>query len=381
MKKLIYFFLLMLFLSICSCIPKEVLTTLGVQNLLAPDPISVTADGYGTSKIDALNNAWTESVRMATGMYLASETRVRNDEIFEEIATLSEGRVRDYKELYAKQENDLWHVCIEAQIDRNVIRQAKKNISKYESKDIDSITANLASMEDYMHNLNKAGKLLVSQYKNLDRFFEHSFRIELDRYTGSLTAYHFVTLDLDEYSSFSNKVNNIISTGANEKDYGLNGRYDYRMSFYRKNISKTKQCSQDEFRDVSYKFSCPWRGHIDSRRIRNPDFTIATDPDRIYAYNVGDKIEYILKGVLDSIFGKRNYIYCSLYFYNKDNKLLRVLETKKISFSPIYRNSKISPCLRASDTLLFIRQELPITSEELHAAKNIVGKIHITKAR
>ena len=131
MNKILYAFSLILCVSICSCIPKDVMTTFGLPNLIEPDPISITAEGYGTSKIEALNDAWSESVRMATGMYLASETRIKNDEIFEEIATLSEGRVRDYKEVYAKQENELWHVCIEAQIDRNVIRQANKNINKY----------------------------------------------------------------------------------------------------------------------------------------------------------------------------------------------------------------------------------------------------------
>lgn len=59
--------------------------------------VEVTASGQGTTKIEALNAAWTEAVRLGVGMFVSSKTQVIDDALAEEIILHSRGRVHSYK--------------------------------------------------------------------------------------------------------------------------------------------------------------------------------------------------------------------------------------------------------------------------------------------
>ncbi|MDR1082127.1 MAG: hypothetical protein LBQ79_14515 [Deltaproteobacteria bacterium] len=83
--------------------------------------VTVQSEGIGTTKLEAMNAAWIEAVRSAIGMYLSISTEVLNDEIYENLVAYSRGRVNSYRELSATQSDGVWHVTIEAEIEKDVL--------------------------------------------------------------------------------------------------------------------------------------------------------------------------------------------------------------------------------------------------------------------
>lgn len=85
--------------------------------------ITVMAEGSGTTKLEALQQAWMEAVRKGVGLFLTSKTEAIDDDLTEKIVTHSRGQVNSYKVLSEVQENGLWTVGIEASIDKDILRE------------------------------------------------------------------------------------------------------------------------------------------------------------------------------------------------------------------------------------------------------------------
>jgi hypothetical protein len=80
-----------------------------LSNISFADCITVEAEGSGETKAEALNNAWSEAVRKAVGIYLNSRSTAINDELLEQIVSYSRGCVDAYKVLKEEEDDDEWN--------------------------------------------------------------------------------------------------------------------------------------------------------------------------------------------------------------------------------------------------------------------------------
>lgn len=86
--------------------------------------ITVEADGYGTSKNDALLNAKREAVSSGIGTFLISETEVKNFILQKDmILTQTVGAVKSYKIIAEAQDGDTYNVKISAVVSMASIKQ------------------------------------------------------------------------------------------------------------------------------------------------------------------------------------------------------------------------------------------------------------------
>ena len=130
--------------------------------------VVVEAEGYGVTKIEALNDAWNTAVKLAIGMYLSSRTEVVDGELTELIVTHSRGRVNAYQELSAVHVDNTWKVKILASIERQILKESIEASSSNSIKIDGSQFAALSSTE--LEKSDKAKQLLEN--------FEESFKFE-----------------------------------------------------------------------------------------------------------------------------------------------------------------------------------------------------------
>jgi len=96
------------------------------------DIVEVVAQGMGTDQPSALNNAYSNAVQQALGLYVDAETMVQNDQIVrDQILTYSKGFIQKADIVSQSQANGLFQVNIRAKIKRQkLLEQAKaSNIS------------------------------------------------------------------------------------------------------------------------------------------------------------------------------------------------------------------------------------------------------------
>jgi len=91
--------------------------------------ISVEAKGQGATKLEALNSAWSEAVRLGLGLYLDSKTEVIDDSIKEQIVAHSRGRVNSYQVLTREKVGGLWRVTISAEIEKDILQETAASSS------------------------------------------------------------------------------------------------------------------------------------------------------------------------------------------------------------------------------------------------------------
>ncbi|MDR0620865.1 MAG: hypothetical protein LBJ61_03190 [Deltaproteobacteria bacterium] len=92
--------------------------------------VEIIAEGAGSTKLEALNMAWSEAVKQGIGMFLVSKTEVVDETLTEQIIAHSKGRVDSYKDLEAVQADDIWKVRIQAFIERELLEGAVTTSSR-----------------------------------------------------------------------------------------------------------------------------------------------------------------------------------------------------------------------------------------------------------
>lgn len=92
--------------------------------------VYIQADGDGVTKMEALNHAWIEAVRMAVGMFMTGSTQISNDELQEKITAYSRGRVKTYEVLSETLKEGVWNIAIKAAIEKDVLLQSNKRSKK-----------------------------------------------------------------------------------------------------------------------------------------------------------------------------------------------------------------------------------------------------------
>jgi hypothetical protein len=81
----------------------------------------VVADGVGSTREEALKDAFRSAVRQAVGAVVEAETVLQGERVISDrVLDYSGGVVRTYKELEARQEGGLWRVRVAAVVERRV---------------------------------------------------------------------------------------------------------------------------------------------------------------------------------------------------------------------------------------------------------------------
>ncbi|MDG4596130.1 MAG: tetratricopeptide repeat protein [Candidatus Contendobacter sp.] len=91
------------------------------------DLVEVVAQGMGTDQSSALNNAYSNAVQQALGLYVDAETMVQNDQIVrDQILTYSKGFIQKADIVSQSQANGLFQVNIRAKVQRQKLLEKAK---------------------------------------------------------------------------------------------------------------------------------------------------------------------------------------------------------------------------------------------------------------
>lgn len=136
----------------------------------------VTSDG--ATKDDAIKNALREAVEQTYGVFVSANTDILNDEIIrDEIATVSSGNIKSYKELSVSQSDNKTTVTLEATVSvGKLISYAKSKGAEVEF-DGASMYADIELQELYKQNEEKAIETILPEIKNL---FNQGYDYELE---------------------------------------------------------------------------------------------------------------------------------------------------------------------------------------------------------
>ena len=106
---------------------KILIILLFCSNLLFAQSITVT--GYGNSKDKALKSAFQNAVEQEVGVLVDTKTVIRNNKLIKnKILTYSNGFIKDYKEVSAKQQMGFWTVKISAVVEHQKLLSKLKKI-------------------------------------------------------------------------------------------------------------------------------------------------------------------------------------------------------------------------------------------------------------
>jgi hypothetical protein len=171
--------------------------------------VIVEAEGFGSTKIEALNAAWSEAVKKAIGMYMISETNLINEDMHEKLLIYSRGRVNSYKELSAHKDENIWIVSIEAEIEKEVLIETINSSSQSEIS-IDGLNLAATMATDLDKESNK--KLILQEFLeklNFEDLFKINFQPTIEN--GQLIIIATIELDFNIYNDLIlTNLNNIL---------------------------------------------------------------------------------------------------------------------------------------------------------------------------
>lgn len=135
------------------------------------DEITLTVSSDGTTKDEAIKNSLRTAIEQAYGAFVSANTTILNDELVkDEIVTVSNGSIKDYKEISSTQmANGSYSVTLSATVSLpNLITYAKSHGSECE------FAGNTFGMEVRLFNLQKENELkaisnLIPMVKSLCR--------------------------------------------------------------------------------------------------------------------------------------------------------------------------------------------------------------------
>ncbi len=91
------------------------------------DHLVVTVEGVGSSRTDALNQAWLEAIRLGVGMMIEARTEIDQNEVAEQIIAHSRGVIDKYEILMAdesKADQGLYRIRMQANVQSDVLRDS-----------------------------------------------------------------------------------------------------------------------------------------------------------------------------------------------------------------------------------------------------------------
>jgi len=274
--------------------------------------VSVEANGQGATKIDALNAAWSEAVRLGIGMYLDSTTEIIDENIKEQVVAHSRGRVNSYRELSAEKVDDLWRVTILAEIEKDILKETAR-VSPGASLEVDG--TQLAAVGVTENQKKQSAEELLSAFGSRLKFEEMvSLKIEKPTFKdGKAMVTVSLSLNTQLYQDIVvNDLQKILEQIAIAKTEGL---YEPKIFKANKFIAKNQNC-QGEGADCEWIFRHYWR-----LSNGNVPIIIGLDSARFVKFEI-DKEKAKL---LDEIFKFRLHPKLSLQIYS-GQEILEVVE-------------------------------------------------------
>jgi len=122
------------------------------------DFVTVVARGEGTTRQEALEQAWTDAVRIAVGMVLSSKSNLDNDELSENIITHSRGVIENFDILQEDKNGSKTTIYIQARVHREILRDEANKYSEAQVVKADTGRAVKAQMDDTAKDTTKSNK-------------------------------------------------------------------------------------------------------------------------------------------------------------------------------------------------------------------------------
>lgn len=122
------------------------------------DFVTVISQGEGANRQAALEQAWTDAVRIAVGMVLSAKSNVNNEELSENIITHSRGVIEDFDILQENKKGSRTQVFIQARVRREILRDEANKYSEAQVVKADTGRAVKAQMDDTAKDTTKSNK-------------------------------------------------------------------------------------------------------------------------------------------------------------------------------------------------------------------------------
>lgn len=156
------------------------------------DEVSLLVTGSGSSKDIAVQSALRSAVEQAYGVFVSASTQILNDELVkDEIATVSSGNIKSYKEIDCQElEGHNWIVSLRAVVSTSALASYAK--SKGASCEFAGATfgANLKLLKLNQKNTEIAFDHMVSAFKEMSKnLFDYSLNIGNPKSDGSLEIF------------------------------------------------------------------------------------------------------------------------------------------------------------------------------------------------
>jgi hypothetical protein len=329
-----------------------------LSNISFADCITVEAEGSGETKAEALNNAWSEAVRKAVGIYLNSRSTAINDELLEQIVSYSRGCVDAYKVLKEEEDDDEWNITIKANVDKEALSEIKTFGKKiiYKSNKVAKIASGHKKTVDAMSLIDSFVPFEdISEYIN----YKTSYKIK-DRYSKKyLYVVHLLTINDNYKKIFLPEMDKLLTELSTNKSKGRSSNnFDYNYYDYIDFVNDIKNIPdyngyETDFENKAYCGYCKSDRHeglkpigkrsikgidyygffraMTFKEIETPKVSLFLDDLHFYKYQIKD--EDVLKKLKEKFTSKKYKIkFVSEVKYGDDEKDLFETSFSDIGF-------------------------------------------------
>jgi len=132
--------------------------------------IEIIKSGQGPSEKEAINSALRSCIESTFGVFVSSSTKIKNDELlYDQISTVANGYINDYKILSSKKNNTLYDVIVSANISpkKLVVQLNKNGQNKFEIKGA-VYTQNIKKERFYKEQEYNVFRDFLKMYENQD---------------------------------------------------------------------------------------------------------------------------------------------------------------------------------------------------------------------
>lgn len=186
----------------------------------APQEVTLTVTSDGPTKEDATKNALRTAIEQAYGAFVSANTTILNDELVkDEIVTVSNGSIKDYKEITSAQTpNGSYNITLSATVSLpNLISYAKSHGSECE------FAGNIFGMEMKLFKIQKENELkaLYNSIPVIEAMIRNSIRWNMEVEEPRLAS--------NEYADVISEIENGVYEGYNGKYYYYDGDEEYNI--------------------------------------------------------------------------------------------------------------------------------------------------------
>lgn len=235
-------------------------------NALEPEVvpmITVTVEGIGTTDEEALKNAFKEAVYQAVGVYMISETKMKDDDISDKIYLNADAIVASHEVIVRRRNNDgSWYIKINAAVVKNDLAA---RIKKY--------STNKVSQTGVISTINKQ-EALNQAMTSLDLIFQNfpaniivaeaigEPEVDAEKVVKSdfiaLKQKLNISINYRAYLQFARKLDSLLTPFATQKKRGVHSEnFANKLSDSYSDIGKNLLCiftrSQSGKRPVDWK--------------------------------------------------------------------------------------------------------------------------------